>query len=225
MTKDLEENLELLQKRLREKHDALYTLNRKDNHVRYSGEMNSSLFEMLAEIGVLISHVYKHYNLQRSIKKTQRAIDEKVPLVNEIEAEVSRIKKAYVDKFNLHEVEEDLNRDVEQFIQIRILYDKLDALALSSPQYQKVIDNFQSRLLDPHLSGEEILQESIIEVEKMETSTDKKVVLNLFEALVGEVFKEANPLAEERARPQNGENRMDTTEETHLHRVVQRQRR
>jgi hypothetical protein len=225
MTKDLEENLEFLQKQHKEKHDALYKLNRSDNHIRYSGEMNSSIFEMLAEIGILVSHAYKNYNLQRSIKKIQKTIDEKVPLVNEIEAEVSRIKKAYVEKFNLHEVEEDLNRDIEQFIQIRMLYDKLDALSLSSPQYQKVIDNFQLRMLDPHLSGEEILQKSVIEVDKMDTSIDKKVVLNLFEALVGEVFKEANPLAEERMRPQNGENRMDTIEETHLHRVVQRQRR
>ncbi len=220
----LDIKLTQLKSLLQEKNNKLYNLKKKERLIRYSGEMNSSMFELLSEIGMIISTFYRQQMLKRSIKRTEEEIYKKIPMIKEIEQEINHIKKEHKRAFNLYDTEELLHDDIDFFVTMRVLYEDMDRLALSSPQYKKIIDDFQSKILEPNLTEEEIRTYTMIEVEKVDNQADRKMVLSLFEAVIGEVFKDSNPLEHEKEKSKFGEDKMDR-EEVYRHRVIQRHRR
>jgi hypothetical protein len=225
MQKDLQRTVSDLRNNLKEENDALYKLKQKDSHVRYSSEMNSSIFEMLSEIGLIISNAYKRRKINKSIENTKIAMNEKVPLLEEIEAEVSRIKTQHEKSFNLKDSTDELNRELDTFVKIRMLYEQLDNLSISYPQYKNIVNNFQSKLLEPDIKDDEIKSYAYVEVEKIENESDKKMVSSLFEALISEVFKDEALEAVESSTVSNQSIRIETEENVNLKRNVQRYRR
>ncbi|HIP11111.1 MAG TPA: hypothetical protein EYG73_00195 [Arcobacter sp.] len=225
MQKDLQRTVNDLKSNLQEQSDALYKLKKKDSHVRYSSEMNSSIFEMLAEIGLLVSNVYKRRRIEKPIENIKRAMHEKVPILEEIESEVSRIKKQYEKSLDLNENTEGLNTELNTFIKIRMLYEQLDNLSISYPQYKNIVNDFQSKLLEPDIKADEIKSYTYVEVEKIENESDQKMFSSLFEALISEVFKDEATEASSSSTVSNQSVLIETEENVNLKRDVQRYRR
>lgn len=225
MQKDLQRTVNDLKSNLQEQSDALYKLKKKDSHVRYSSEMNSSIFEMLAEIGLLVSNVYKRRRIEKPIENIKRAMHEKVPILEEIESEVSRIKKQYEKSLDLNENTEGLNTELNTFIKIRMLYEQLDNLSISYPQYKNIVNDFQSKLLEPDIKADEIKSYTYVEVEKIENESDQKMFSSLFEALISEVFKDEATEASASSTVSNQSVLIETEENVNLKRDVQRYRR
>ena len=186
--------------------------------------MNSSIFEMLSEVGLIISNAYRRSRMKKSIENTKRAMNEKVPILEEIEEEVSRIRKQHEKSSKLNDIEEDLNKELDAFIKIRMLYEQLDNLSISYPQYKNIVNNFQSKLLEPDIQNNEIKSYTYVEVEKIENESDKKMVSSLFEALISEVFKDEAHESVELSVASNKSIQIDIEENVNLKRNVQRYR-
>ena len=223
MQKDLKKTVEDLTINLKDKNKVLDELKKENTHVRYSGEMNSSIFEIFSEIGFVITNAYKKRRISNSIEHTEKAINEKVPILEEIEKEIEKIKKQHEKSFNLNDSEVELNRDIDTFIKIRMFYEQLDNFSISHPQYQHIIDDFQSKFLEPDIKNDEIKSYSYVQVEKIENESDRKMVSSLFEALISEVFKDEALEDAESSTVPNKSIRID--EDVNLKRDVQRYRR
>lgn len=223
MQKDLKKTVEDLTINLKDKNKVLDELKKENTHVRYSGEMNSSIFEIFSEIGFVITNAYKKRRISNSIEHTEKAINEKVPILEEIEKEIEKIKKQHEKSFNLNDSEVELNRDIDTFIKIRMFYEQLDNFSISHPQYKHIIDDFQSKFLEPDIKNDEIKSYIYVQVEKIENESDRKMVSSLFEALISEVFKDESLEDAESSTVPNKSIRID--EDVNLKRDVQRYRR
>lgn len=225
MQKDLKKTVKDLTINLKDKNKVLDELKKENTHVRYSGEMNSSIFEILSEIGFVITNAYKKRRITNSIEHTEKAINEKIPILEEIEKEIEKIKKQYEKSFNLNDGEDELNRDIDTFKKIRMLYEQLDNLSITSPQYKNIVDDFQSKLLEPDIKDDEIKSYMYVQVEKIENDSDRKMVSSLFEALISEVFKDEALEDVKSSTVSNKSIRIDIEEDVNLKRDVQRYRR